>query len=114
MILYGIPTCDSCRKLRRRLDEEARPHDFHDLRADGLPEARLDAWLSALGWEALLNRRGTTWRRLPAERREPLDATRARALMLAHPLLVKRPVVELDDQVYVGLGAALDQALEAG
>jgi Spx/MgsR family transcriptional regulator len=79
---------------------------FHDLRGDGLDDELLDAWIEDLGWENLINRRGTTWRRLPDEAREPLDAARARKLMLAHPALIKRPLLELDAARYLGFSDA--------
>ena len=94
VILYGIRTCDTVRKARRWLEDHGVEYRFHDLRGDGLDPARLDAWIADLGWQNLINRRGTTWRQLPAAEREPLDAARARALMLTHPGLIKRPLLE--------------------
>lgn len=109
--LNGIRSCDTCRKARRALAAAGLDHDWHDLRDDGLGADRLDRWLDAVGWEALLNRRSTTWRSLPAEEREPLDAARARTLMLAHPTLVKRPVLEHAGGVIVGFRPADYEAL---
>lgn len=100
--LYGIKNCDTVKKARRWLDEHGVEYRFHDLRADGLEAKRLDAWIRAVGWETLLNRRGTTWRKLPEAVREGIDAKRAAALMLEQPTLIKRPVIEHGEQVLVG------------
>ncbi len=100
--LYGIPNCDTVRRARRELGAAGVEHRFHDFRKDGLDPAALDRWIAAVGWEALLNRRGTTWRRLPPERRERLDADRARELMLEEPTLIRRPVIEMDGEIHVG------------
>lgn len=106
VILYGIKSCDTVRKARRWLEDHGVDYRFHDLRGDGLDAGRLDAWIAGLGWENLLNRRGTTWRQLPAAEREPLDAARARALMLAHPALIKRPLLETGAARHLGFSAA--------
>jgi len=104
--LYGIRTCDTVRKARRWLEEHGIDYRYHDLRGDGLDAARLNAWIADLGWEQLINRRGTTWRQLPEAEREPLDAARAHTLMLAHPALVKRPLIETADGRHLGFSAA--------
>lgn len=101
LTVYGLKTCDACRKARKALGD--REHRFHDLREDGLDGAMLDRWIEALGWEALLNRRSTTWRALDEAEKAGLDAGRARGLMLAHPTLVKRPVIDDEGTVRVGL-----------
>ena len=72
VILYGIKNCDTVRKARRWLADHHVDYRFHDLRSDGLSDELLDAWIEDLGWESLINRRGTTWRQLPVESREPL------------------------------------------
>jgi arsenate reductase len=102
VILYGIKNCDTVRKARRWLADHQVDYRFHDLRSDGLDDQLLDAWIEDLGWENLINRRGTTWRQLPVESREPLDATRARKLMRAHPAIIKRPLLELGPARYLG------------
>ncbi|MGM0554066.1 MAG: ArsC family reductase [Pseudomonadota bacterium] len=102
LILYGIANCDTVRRARRSLDAAGIACRFVDLRKDGLEEERLRTWVDAVGWEALVNRRGTTWRQLPAEQREGLDAERAIALMLESPAIIKRPVIEQDGAVRVG------------
>ena len=112
--VYGIRNCDTCRKALKWLDSEGIAARFHDFRKDGLAADRLDAWIDALGWEALLNRRGTTWRKLPASETEGVDAGRARALMLAHPTLIKRPVFDLGGRYLVGFRESEQAALRAG
>ncbi|HSP01095.1 MAG TPA: ArsC family reductase [Thioalkalivibrio sp.] len=102
VILYGIKNCDTVKKARKWLDEHGADYRFHDFRADGLEAKQLDAWIQAVGWETLLNRRGTTWRKLPEEVREGIDEQRAAALMLEQTTLIKRPVVEHGKQVLVG------------
>ena len=93
--VYGIPNCDTVKRARAWLDTHGVAYRFNDFKKGGVPAARLGAWIAALGWEALVNRRGTTWRRLSeAERAAVVDAASARALLLAQPSLVKRPVVE--------------------
>ncbi|RME32561.1 MAG: ArsC family reductase [Gammaproteobacteria bacterium] len=103
--LYGITNCDTVRKARKHLEQHAIPYCFHDFRKEGIDQERLTAWVEELGWEALLNRRGRSWRMLPEAQREDLDRERAIALMLANPTLIRRPVIETADQVAVGLDA---------
>ncbi len=108
--LYGIPNCDTVKKARAWLNEHGVAHDFHDFKKHGVPDAALDQWLVQLGWEVLVNRKGTTWRQLDeAERAAVVDVTSARAALLAHPSLIKRPVVQWTGQseaVTVGFDAA--------
>lgn len=93
--LFGIPNCDTVKRARAWLDANGVPYRFHDFRKNGLPAEALDRWLEAPGWEALVNKRGTTWRQLePATREAVVDAASARAVLVAHPALIKRPVVE--------------------
>lgn len=107
-IVYGIATCDTVKRARAWLDDRGSAHRFHDFKRAGVPGPRLDAWLKAAGWEALLNRKGTTWRRLDeAVRARITDAGSARALMLEQPSVIKRPVVEwADGRISVGFDAA--------
>jgi len=105
LTLYGIPNCDTCRKARRFLEQEGVDYRFHDLREDGLDRATVERWVAAAGLDALLNRRSTTWRQLPAGDRDHLTESAAIELMLAHPTLVKRPVAEKGKNVRVGFNA---------
>lgn len=99
--LYGISNCETVKKARAWLQAQGLPHRFHDFKKEGLDPTHLDAWLAALGWEALLNRRGTTWRQLDdATRAGITDAASARALMLAKPSVIRRPVVQWADASY--------------
>ena len=108
MILYGIPNCDTVKRARAWLVEHGVEHQFHDFKKAGVPPDRLDAWVAAAGWEVVLNRKGTMWRKLgDAERAAVVDAASARAVMLAQPSVIKRPVVEwADGRITVGFDAA--------
>lgn len=92
--LYGIPNCDTMKKARAWLDGHGVAYGFHDYRRDGLDPALLSRWVDELGWEALLNRAGTTFRKLPEAERTDLDARRATALMLAQPAMIRRPLLD--------------------
>lgn len=105
LVLYGIANCDTVRRARRELTAAGLEHRFHDFRKDGLEAASLDRWLARVGWEALLNRRGTTWRKLPPETRDAIDANRARSLLLEQPTLIRRPVIECAGEILVGWDA---------
>jgi Spx/MgsR family transcriptional regulator len=106
--LYGISNCDTVKKARAWLSEQGVDYSFHDFKKLGVPETQLDSWLKAAGWEKLLNRQGTTWRKLdPATQTRVTDAKSARALMLEQSSVIKRPVVEWPDgSVTVGFSAA--------
>ena len=94
-VLYGIPHCDSVKRARAWLTEKGTAFAFHDFKKQGVPPERLDAWIASLGWEPLVNRKGTTWRSLDETLRAGIaDTASARALMLAHPSVIKRPVIE--------------------
>ncbi len=100
--LYGISNCDSIRKARRWLDARGVDYRFHDYRKNGLERSRLESWVDQLGWEALLNRSGTTWRKLPEGQRDGIDRERAIALMLEHPAMIKRPLLISGEQQLIG------------
>ena len=110
--VYGIKNCDTCRKALKWLDTVKIAHKFHDIRTDGLEEETLAAWVNEIGWEALLNRRGTTWRKLPEADRERLTAASASALMLKYPTLIKRPVFDAGGTYLVGFSKAEQDALK--
>ena len=105
MILYGIRNCDTIKKARAWLEGRGIAYDFHDYKLAGIDEARLRAWVTEFGWEKILNRAGTTFRKLPDAEREGLDADKAVALMLAQPSMIKRPVLDLGDRRLVGFSA---------
>jgi arsenate reductase len=105
-VVYGIRNCDTVRKARAWLDGHGVDHDFHDYKSAGVDPARLRAWCAAMGWEALINRSGTTFRKLPEPQKTGLDEGRAIALMQAHPSLIRRPVLEHGDgRLLVGFRA---------
>jgi Spx/MgsR family transcriptional regulator len=103
IVLYGIPNCDTVKKARAWLAEHGVPHQFHDFKKQGVPAGRLDEWMAQCGWERLVNRQGATWRKLdPKAQAEVKDGPSAKALMQAHPSVIKRPVVEWPDGTTVG------------
>jgi arsenate reductase len=106
MRLYGIRNCDTIKKARAWLEARGVAYDFHDYKVARIDEDRLRAWAAELGWEKLLNRAGTTFRKLPDADKEGLDADKAVALMLAQPSMIKRPVLDLGDRRLVGFDAA--------
>ena len=107
IILYGIPNCDTVKKARTWLDENGVEYQFHDFKKQGVPPEQLQRWAQAAGWETLLNRKGTTWRKLDAAAQAgAADSAGAQALMLANPSVVKRPVVDWGKGITVGFDAA--------
>lgn len=105
LTLYGIPNCDTVKKARTWLDAAGVAYSFHDFRKDGLDPAKLQGWIEDIGWEKLLNKAGTTFRKLPDADKAGLDAAKAKALMLDQPAMIKRPVVEAAGTVSVGFSA---------
>ncbi len=96
--VFGIPNCDTVKKARAWLQDQGIDHRFHDFKKQGVPPEALDRWLASAGWELLVNRKGTTWRGLDEVLRAGVtDAASARALLLAHASVIKRPVVEWSD-----------------
>ena len=109
-ILYGIPNCDQIKKARAWLDAHAVAYIFHDFKKSGIQPELVTGWLRDVGWEVLLNRKGTTWRALPDERKAAVaDAHGATALMLEAPSSVKRPVLAAGGRIHVGFSEALYQ-----
>lgn len=100
--IYGIKNCDTMKKARAWLDDHGVAYDFHDYKTAGIERSRLERWCSELGWEALLNRAGTTFRKLPDADKQVSDAGRAMALMIAQPSLIKRPVLDIEGRLLVG------------
>lgn len=104
--IYGIKNCDTMKKARAWLDAQGVSYVFHDYRSEGVEPARLQGWIDALGWEVVLNRAGTTFRKLPDEAKSGLDAEKARALMLEQPSMIKRPILEADGALLAGFRPA--------
>ena len=100
--IYGIKNCDTMKKARAWLDDHGVSYSFHDYKAEGIHKEKLKAWSDQLGWETLLNRAGTTFRKLSDSDKEGLNERKALALMLAQPSIIKRPVLEAGDKLLVG------------
>ena len=100
--MYGIRNCDTIKKARTWLEGHGLAYNFHDYKASGIDRVTLEAWVDALGWEVLINRAGTTFRKLPDADRTDLDADKAVALMVGQPSMIKRPVLDVDGELLVG------------
>ena len=100
--IYGIKNCDTMKKARAWLDSHGVAYDFHDYKTAGIAKEKLKGWSDKLGWETLLNRAGTTFRKLPDGDKEGLSERKALALMLAQPSMIKRPVLDLGGKLLVG------------
>ena len=100
--IYGIKNCDTMKKARGWLDEHGLAYSFHDYKSAGIDKARLADWAKQVGWETLLNRAGTTFRKLDEADKQGLTEARAIALMLAQPSMIKRPVLDLAGKLVVG------------
>jgi len=111
-VLYGIRNCDTMKKARAWLDANGVPYTFHDYKAQGVDRGRLVGWAKRVGWETLLNRAGTTFRKLPAMDKENLGERKAIELMVAQPSMIKRPVLERDDELLVGFAPDKYRALK--
>ena len=110
--VYGIPNCDTVKKSRAWFTAQGLDHAFHDFKKQGVPAARLPHWMSAAGWEKLVNRQGTTWRKLESDTQAAVqDEESASTLMQAQPSVIKRPVVEWQHggQTHISVGFAPDQ-----
>jgi len=102
VIVYGIANCDTIKKAKNWLDRKGIVYDFHDYRKQGLDSSMLTPWVDSLGWEALLNRRGTTWRKLSEDVKETIDRDSAIAIMLENPSIIKRPLLIKGDEQFLG------------
>ena len=113
LILYGIPNCDTVKKARTWLDTQGLTYTFHDYKKAGADPAKLSAWCDAAGWEKVLNRAGTTFKKLPEADKADLDQAKAVAVMAANPSCIKRPIVEHPGGILVGFKEA-EWAAELG
>lgn len=102
LTMYGIKNCDTVAKARKWLEDHGRAYAFHDYKASGIDRPRVEAWVDELGWELLLNRAGTTFRKLDEAAKQNIDREKAIALMLANPSMIKRPVLDLGERRLVG------------
>jgi arsenate reductase len=110
--MYGIRNCDTVKKARAWLEKHGLEYDFHDYKLAGLEADRLSLWCDELGWEALLNRAGTTFRKLDDAGKQDLNRQKALALMLAQPSMIKRPVVQIGERLVVGFKPELYETIE--
>lgn len=104
--VYGIPNCDTVKKARRWFDAHGIEYVFHDFKKAGIDADTLQRWISALGWEQVLNRRGTTWRKLDAGVRDAVDESSVIPLLIEHTSLIKRPVLDVDGALQIGFDDA--------
>lgn len=110
--IYGIRNCDTMKKARAWLDGRGVAYAFHDYKVAGIDRERLEGWAGTVGWEALLNRKGTTFRKLPDAEKDGLDKAKAIRLMIDQPSIIRRPVLEADGALLVGFDpAAYEKAL---
>jgi arsenate reductase (glutaredoxin) len=100
--IYGIKNCDTMKKARTWLEDKKVAHGFHDYKAAGIERGVLEGWAKKVGWEVLLNRAGTTFKKLPDADKEGITEKKALALMLAQPSMIKRPVLDIDGKLLVG------------
>jgi len=109
--LYGIKNCDTIKKARKWLTDNGIEYKFHDVRGDGIDLASIDNWVDQAGWETVLNRRGTTWRKLDSSVQESTDRGNVSALLLEHPAMIKRPVLDTDGAITIGFKAENYQSI---
>ena len=110
LTVYGLKNCETCRKATKWLTAENIPYTFHDVRKDGIDRAKIAGWLNDVGWEVLLNRRGSTWRNLTNIDKDGIDEIKVTDLMILNPTLIKRPVCDLNGKILVGFKES-DKAL---
>ena len=103
--MYGIKNCDTIKKARKWLDANGVDYQFHDYKKEGIQKKQLVAWIDQLGWEVLLNKRGTTWRKLPDDVKDNIDETSAITVMLENTSIIKRPVLDTGNTLLVGFSA---------
>jgi arsenate reductase len=109
--LYGIKNCDTIKKARKWLAENGIEYKFHDVRSDGIDLASIENWVDQAGWETVLNRRGTTWRKLDSSVQESTSRENVSALLLEHPAMIKRPVLDKDGTITIGFKAENYQSM---
>lgn len=102
VIMYGIPNCDTIKKAKKWLETNRISYDFHDFRKQGVDDLMIEKFCHKLGWETVLNKRGTTYRQLTQEQKDTLDKESAIRLMAQHPAMVKRPVLSVDGELHIG------------
>ena len=113
LVVYGIGNCDTCRKARKWLDGQSVAYRFHDFRKDGLEPSTVAAWLTEIGADRLVNRRGTTWRKLGDADKQAIEGADAAGAIAGEPTLIKRPVFDLGDRRLIGFDKDVQSALAA-
>ena len=113
IIVYGIKNCDTCRKALKWLDAESIEYKFHDFRKDGLDQSTVSNWIDEISIDTILNRRGTTWRKLPEPDQASVKTGNAASLLTENPTLIKRPVFDLGAKRLVGFKEDVQEALKA-
>ncbi|MEF1341192.1 ArsC family reductase [Vibrio rotiferianus] len=103
--MFGIPNCDTVKKAKKWLEAESIAFDFHDYRKQGVDAAMVTEFCNALGWEQVLNKRGTTFRQLTQEQKDALNEENAIALLVENPAMIKRPILKVEDQLHIGFKA---------
>ncbi|MGF1778141.1 ArsC family reductase [Vibrio nomapromontoriensis] len=103
--MFGIPNCDTIKKAKKWLEANSIECQFHDYRKQGITPELVEQFCQQLGWELVLNKRGTTYRQLSAEQKEQLNESNVVALLVEHPAMIKRPILKVEDQLHVGFKA---------
>lgn len=115
LVMYGIKNCDTIKKARKWLDEQQVAYEFFDYKKEGVSAELADAFIQSLGWESLINKRGTTWRNLSEDTKNNIDAFLAKQLMMENPSIIKRPLLDTGSQKVLGFKAeTYQQLLEDG
>ena len=105
LTVFGIKNCDTMKKAMKWLDDNSVSYHFHDYKKEGVPERRLRQWLEALGWETVINKRGTTWRKLDDAVKESMNTEKAITVAMDNPSIIKRPILQNDDSITAGFNA---------
>ena len=109
--VFGIKNCDTIKKARNWLTDQGIEYQFHDFRANGIDRDRIETWIQQAGWETVLNRRGTTWRKLDAAIQDTVNRDNVAALLAEHPAMTKRPVLDIDGDISIGFKPDLYQSI---
>ena len=109
--VFGIKNCDTIKKARNWLTDQGIEYQFHDFRANGIDRDRIETWIQQAGWETVLKRRGTTWRKLDAAIQDTVNRDNVAALLAEHPAMIKRPVLDIDGDISIGFKPDLYQSI---
>ena len=111
IIVFGIKNCDTIKKARNWLTDQGIEYQFHDFRANGIDRDKIETWIQQASWETVLNRRGTTWRKLDAAIQDTVNRDNVAALLAEHPAMIKRPVLDIDGDISIGFKPDLYQSI---